>query len=151
MSCPLEFNAILHRFNMAREHALHLIGAEYAYPIKREGIWEMLQRMASSANPLTCLIENPGTLHIHTSSIERTTKNRRWLSILDPGFNFYLDETSVANAWVFRRPTCKGIVTSLEAYDQRGSLLAQFFGRRNDDGEEAHWRTLTASLPRVAI
>ena len=61
-----------------------------------------------------------------------------------------LNPDHIAEAWAVRKPTDKGHVTSLEAYDRAGSLIIQFFGQRQEGTDErTGWRELVESLPRL--
>jgi putative hemin transport protein len=54
-------------------------------------------------------------------------------------------------AWVVRKPTADGDVTSLELFDADGETLAMFFGERKPGRAElASWRALVDTLPRTA-
>ncbi len=66
---------------------------------------------------------------------------------MDPGFNLHLREDLVASAWLVRKPTTDGIVTSIEVFDARGELIVQMFGARKPGVPELEeWRTLVADL-----
>ena len=61
----------------------------------------------------------------------------------------HLRETAVASAWIVRKPTMDGIVTSLELFDERGNTLALFFGKRKPGTpEDGAWRAMVAELER---
>ncbi|WP_304529309.1 ChuX/HutX family heme-like substrate-binding protein, partial [Acidovorax sp. HMWF029] len=56
----------------------------------------------------------------------------------------------VAHVWVVEKPTADGIVTSVEAFDHAGELMAMFFGARKPGKPELQgWRDLVSGLPRV--
>jgi hypothetical protein len=44
-----------------------------------------------------------------------------WLNVLDPGFNLHLREDLIASAWIVRKPTADGVVSSLELFDAGGA------------------------------
>ncbi len=46
-----------------------------------------------------------------------------WLNVLDDRFNFHLNETLVTSAWVVKKATKDGHVTSLELFDAAGENL----------------------------
>ncbi|MBA4267107.1 MAG: hemin-degrading factor, partial [Comamonadaceae bacterium] len=72
---------------------------------------------------------------------------KTWLNVLDPGFNLHLREDRIADVWVVEKPTVDGVVTSLEAFDADGELMAMFFGaRKPGQVEQAAWRHLLAHL-----
>ena len=74
-----------------------------------------------------------------------------WFNILDPTFNLHLREDSIHHAWIVRKPTRDGIVTSLELYDGDGFCFVQLFGERKPGKPERdEWLSIVARLPRVA-
>jgi putative hemin transport protein len=75
-----------------------------------------------------------------------------WWNILDPGFNLHLREDVVSTAWVVRKPTRFGAITSLELFDAAGGLLLMMFGERAPEAEEtASWRRIVLGLPRPGM
>jgi putative hemin transport protein len=69
-----------------------------------------------------------------------------WLNILDPDFNLHVQEQAIASAWVVRKPTVDGIVTSLELYAHDESLILTVFGKRKPGiPENLTWRALVES------
>ena len=51
-----------------------------------------------------------------------------------------------------RKPTDKGHVTSIEAYNEAGDLIIQFFGKRIErQDERGAWREIVENLPRVPV
>jgi putative hemin transport protein len=62
----------------------------------------------------------------------------------------HLKADDVCSAWIVRKPTTDGDVTSVELFDQSGSLIAQFFGLRKPGiPEREGWRILVNSLQTV--
>ena len=49
-----------------------------------------------------------------------------WFNILDPRFNLHLPEDAIPSAWVVKKPTSDGTVTSLELFDAGGFCFVQF-------------------------
>jgi putative hemin transport protein len=63
--------------------------------------------------------------------------------VLDADFNLHLREDHVASAWVVRKPTSDGLVSSLELFDAAGEPIAMFFGERKPGRPElCAWREL---------
>jgi putative hemin transport protein len=46
-----------------------------------------------------------------------------WLAIHDASFNLHIDEPGIESAWVVRKATPDGVVTSLELYDRAGEMI----------------------------
>ena len=56
-----------------------------------------------------------------------------------------LREDHAATAWVVKKPSVDGTVTSLEVFDAGGEMIVQFFGKRKPGiPEREDWRTLVA-------
>ncbi|MDD9966139.1 MAG: hypothetical protein OXR73_07950 [Myxococcales bacterium] len=86
------------------------------------------------------------------SEMENIKRVDGWFNILDPGFNLHLREDGVDRAWVVRKPTGDGEVTSLEIYDTAGDMIAYLFSmREHGQQESAAWRSLLAGLPCPAV
>jgi putative hemin transport protein len=68
--------------------------------------------------------------------------------VLDPGFKLHVREDRVATAWVVRKPTASGTITSLEVFDAFGETVLMLFARRDDrarEEEPAWWPALLAA------
>lgn len=72
-----------------------------------------------------------------------------WLNVMDPGFTLRLRETAIDQAWVVRKPTSDGVVTSLELFDADGAVIAYVFGARKPGEAEAQgWRDIVEGVAR---
>ena len=106
-------------------------------------------------------VGSAGCIQIHTGPVKRVEPMEfegkdagapvvRWLNVLDPGFNLHLREDLIAQVWVVEKPTSDGVVTSLEAFDVNGDLMAMFFGARKPGKPEFQaWRDILGHLPRL--
>jgi putative hemin transport protein len=93
-------------------------------------------------------VGNRGAIQIHTGTIHNVQRMHGWLNVLDPRCNLHVREESIASAWVVRKPTSDGIVTSFELYDAAGENVLLMFGKRKPGAvEDPRWRELVASLP----
>ncbi|WP_198038876.1 hemin-degrading factor [Skermanella stibiiresistens] len=143
-----EFFGLLRRFNLGRVQALRLAGVERARPVAVSALAVVLNSAAESGLPIMVFVGNRGCIEIHTGPVHRIKTMGPWLNVLDPGFNLHLREDHIASAWVVRKPTSDGVVTSLELFDAAGETIAFVFGRRRPSEPELEgWRELAASLP----
>lgn len=73
-----------------------------------------------------------------------------WFNVLDPGFNLHLRDEGIAEAWVVRKPTREGLISSLEIFGANGEQIAWMFGQR-DPGtpERDEWRKVLSGLERT--
>jgi putative hemin transport protein len=105
-------------------------------------------------------VGSPGCIQIHSGPVSRIEPMEipsrdgnappvRWLNVLDTGFNLHLREDCIQNVWIVEKPTSDGIVTSVEAFDKDGELMAMFFGARKPGvPEREEWRRIVRNLPR---
>lgn len=146
-----EFFPLLRRFALGRTQALRLAPRDFAHRVGGDAARTMLQRAAAGDLAIMCFVGNPGMIQIHTGPVSRVEAMGPWLNVLDPGFNLHLREDRIAQAWVVRKPTSDGVVTSLELFDGEGETMAMFFGERKPGKPELPaWRALVASLAPAA-
>lgn len=125
-----EFFGMLRKHQIAREQALQVIGKPWAEKFSLANLEKLLEEAAKEKLPIMIFAGNKGNIQIHQGKIKTIRRMGNWLNVLDPDFNMHLDESLIANAWVVRKPTSEGPVTSIELFDTNGELMAQFFGLR---------------------
>lgn len=143
-----EFFPLLRKFKLARTQALRLAPTDFAYRVDPLAAKLTLQEAARISLSIMCFVGNPGMIQIHTGPVKHIQVMGPWLNVLDPGFNLHLREDRIAAAWVVKKPTADGVVTSLELFDAGGDTMAMFFGERKPGKRElAGWRALIDALP----
>lgn len=141
-----QFFGMLRRYKISREQAFRLTGAPYAEPISPNTLERVLNTASETQLPIMCFVGNHGNIQIHTGEIKNIKVMGPWLNVLDPEFNLHLLQPEITSAWLVRKPTEDGTVTSLEFYDQEGETVAQFFGVRQEGSpENPQWRELAES------
>lgn len=145
------FFMILQKFRVGREQALRLAPEGYAWKVQPAATKQMLEAVSSTETPIMVFIGNRGCLQIHTGPVKNIKMfGTEWLNVLDDEFNMHLRDTAVASAWVVRKPTSDGDVTSLELFDAEGNNLVIFFGKRKPgQPEDEAWRSIVAQLPKL--
>lgn len=142
-----QFFGMLNRHEVGRLQALRLIGSDMAYPVEGETIERLLESAASSETSIMCFVGNRGCIQIHTGPVKNIKKMGPWMNVLDPEFNLHFRMDRVASAWVVRKPTSDGIVTSVEFYDADNECFCMFFGERKPGVKELDsWRLLVDGL-----
>lgn len=145
-----EFFGMLQKHKVGRLQALRLAGGELAYPVETGAFQAALEAARDSKSDIMIFVSSPGCVQIHTGPIETIKEMGSWLNVLDPGFNLHLRADRIGSAWVVRKPTDDGIVTSLEIYDLDGEPIALMFGRRKPgEAELDAWRAIVAGLPQI--
>lgn len=151
-----DFFAILRKHKVSRYDAIEIAAGRFTYAVDPLVSPHRILELASSQKiPIMIFAGNRGNLQIHQGKV-RTIRvldrghagPERWLNILDPDFNMHLKQNNVHSAWVVKKPTTDGDVTSVELFDSGKNLIAQFFGLRKPGIPELDgWKKLVNELP----
>jgi len=142
-----DFFALLRRFRVTRTQGLRLAHPDFVQALPVTCIKDLLEHAATTCTPIMVFVGNHGMLQIHSGSIRKVMLTQSWINVMDPRFNLHLKIDSVAQAWLVRKPTDDGIVTSVELFDSNGEAIAMFFGERKPgDPELTTWRALADGL-----
>ncbi len=151
-----QFFGLLRRHGLDRLRAFGLAQGRFTHRVAPSAVQQMLQGAALDGTAIMVFVGSPGCIQIHTGPVQRVEpmdlRGMRWLNVLDPGFNLHLREDLIASAWVVEKPGDHGTVTSLEAFDAEGGLMAMFFGaRKPGQAEQPAWRELLAPLRSAGL
>lgn len=142
-----QFFGMLRKHQVSRQQAFRLVGPEKAQPFDPARIKGMLEEAAQAEVPIMCFVGNRGNIQIHSGAISKVRAMGPWLNVLDPEFNLHLQMEKVGHAWLVRKPSKDGFITSLELYMANGETAAQFFGVRTEGkAENLEWRALAESM-----
>ncbi|WP_394843041.1 hemin-degrading factor [Pendulispora brunnea] len=143
-----EFFGLLQRFSVARTQALRLAGSDLAYPVERDSLERILQSAAASGLSIMVFVGNAGIIQIYSGAITKVVPTGPWINVLDPTFNLHVQRDLIDSAWVVRKPTKDGNVTSLELYTREGEQIALLVGlRKPGQTENPAWRSAVEALP----
>ena len=144
---PHDFHSLLQEVGVARVQALRLAGGESARRVGDDSFRVALEKAAACSLPIMVFAGSPGVIQIHSGPVCRLRRTGPWYNVLDPRFSLHLREDRIASAWVVRKPSADGTVTSLEIYDAGGRQIAWLFGERKPgQPERPGWRALANSL-----
>jgi putative hemin transport protein len=150
-----EFFGLLKRFGVTRLQALRLAEPKFVQQVEADDCQSLLQAAAADGVSIMVFVGNPGMIQIHSGPIKKVAVMGPWVNVLDPGFNLHLREDHIASAWVVKKPTVDGLVTSLELFDAQGDTIAMFFGERKPGKRElCEWRALIENIqqePRQCV
>lgn len=149
-----DFFGLTRKFGVERQQGFRLVEGQFARRAGTDAVHCLLNEAAMDATPIMVFVGNGGCIQIHSGPVKRiepmATPAAQWLNVLDPGFNLHLREDMVAAVWIVEKPTGDGVVTSVEAFDATGELMAMFFGVRKPGQPELQaWRNLVSRLPRL--
>ena len=150
-----EFFGMLGKYKVGRVQALRLAGEEFARELPPRALRGAMEAAGAAGMPIMIFVGSRGCIQIHSGPVVRIEPmemhGMRWLNVLDPGFNLHLREDRIASVWIVEKPTSDGIVTSVEAFDGEGELMAMFFGARKPGvPEREEWRQIVRKLSRLA-
>ena len=141
------FFGLLKKHKLSRTQAFRLIGNEFATPLLTNTPARLLQSAATTGQEIMVYVGNPGCIQIHSGPVKNIQRVGNWINVLGPGFSLHLREDLVAQAWLVKKPSADGIVTSVELFDAAGEFIAYFFGQRKPGlPETTGWRMLAESL-----
>jgi putative hemin transport protein len=142
-----DFFVLLRQFKVTRTQGLRLAEPAFVQWIPVNCVKDLLETAASTDTPLMVFVGNHGMLQIHSGPIQKVMLTGSWINVMDPRFNLHLQMDSVAQAWLVRKPTDDGIVTSVELFNDDGEAIAMFFGERKPGKPElGTWRALADDL-----
>ncbi|WP_369600198.1 ChuX/HutX family heme-like substrate-binding protein [Hahella sp. SMD15-11] len=145
-----QFHAMLSRLGLDRITALKHIGRQWAWPVALTSLERLLQQCAQRAIPIMAFVGNPGVVQIYTGTVGRLLRAGPWYNVLDPDFNLHVNTPALSEAWIVRRPTTDGIITSLELYNSRQQLVLTLFGaRKPGQPERREWREVAEQCETV--
>ena len=149
-----EFFGLTRRFGVERQQSFRLVEGQFAWRAAPQAITRLLDEAAMDGLPIMVFVSSGGCIQIHTGPVRNIkpleTPSAQWINVLDEGFNLHLRTDMVHSVWVVEKPTADGVVTSVEAFDAVGELIAMFFGARKPGQPELQgWRDLVARLPGV--
>lgn len=141
------FFGLMNRFKLSRTQALRLAGEEYSQALPVDCLGTLLDKAAAIELPIMFFVGNPGLIQIHTGPVRKIVTMDDWWNVLDPSTNLHVRRELVHSAWIVRKPTADGIVTSVELYDAAGESILYVFGERKPGQvEKPAWRELAESL-----
>ena len=138
-----DFFSLLKTHGVSRVQALRLAQPKFVQQVHCADILRALTAAAAREIPLMVFVGNHGMLQIHSGPIQKVWYARPWLNVLDASFNLHLRMDHIDTAWIVRKPTADGLVTSFEVFDAQGDAIAMLFGLRKPGQQElAAWRGL---------
>ena len=142
-----DFFPMLADLKLGRVDALTMVEGTYTKSVTPSSFKRALELAAEDGLAIMIFVPNPGVIQIHTGPVKNIKEMGPWINVLDPRFNLHLKMDSIAKAWIVRKPSVDGDVTSLEIFDANNQQIAFMFGaRKPGDPELTAWRALLAAL-----
>ena len=142
-----QFFGLLRRFGVGRAQALSIAGPSRARRVDVAAAGHVLDAVAAREQPVMIFVGSRGVLQIHVGPVRRVAIVDGWVNVLDREVNVHLREAGIARAWVVRKPTDDGVVTSLELLGADGEPVALLFSKRKPGQHEVPaWPALLGGL-----
>ena len=142
-----QFFGLLNKHKVGRMQALRLVGSDLAYQVPTDAITWALEKAAEDNVSIMVFVGSSGCIQIHTGPVKNIKPMGPWINVMDEKFHMHLRQDHVAHAWVVRKPSADGYITSLEAFDKDGQSFCLMFGERSEGNVELEsWRALLAGL-----
>ena len=142
-----DFFGMTIKFGVSRLQALRLANRKMAFQVSTETYQYVLEKAAEMKLPIMIFVSSGGVIQIHTGEVEKIAEARGWFNVLDEKFNLHIKQEEIGSAWIVKKPTSDGIVSSLEIFDRAGENVALFFGKRKPGNpEKVEWRELLAAV-----
>lgn len=143
-----EFFTVLKKYAVSRLQGLRLAEARFVQQIDKSCVLDLLNDAALEKVSIMAFVGNAGMIQIHSGPVHKIAVMGPWINVLDTRFNLHLREDHIASAWVVKKPTVDGLVTSVELFDAKGDTIVMFFGERKPGVHElCEWRHI---VDRVA-
>ncbi|PHY07742.1 MAG: hemin-degrading factor [Alcaligenaceae bacterium] len=142
-----DFFALLKTHGVSRVQALRLAQPKFVQQVHCADVLRVLTAAAAREIPIMVFVGNHGMLQIHSGPIQKVWYARPWLNVLDASFNLHLRMDHIDNAWIVKKPTADGLVTSFEVFDAQGDAITMLFGLRKPGLQELPaWRGLLGEI-----
>ncbi|PJJ21993.1 putative hemin transport protein [Janthinobacterium sp. OK676] len=144
-----EFFTMLKKYSVSRLQGLRLAEARFVQQLDKSCVLDLLNDAALEKVSIMAFVGNAGMIQIHSGPVHKIAVMGPWINVLDARFNLHLREDHVASAWVVKKPTVDGLVTSVELFDANGDTIVMFFGERKPGVHElCEWRHIVDRVVR---
>lgn len=144
-----EFFGLLRKYglNNDRQLAFELAPEGHAYRVAKNALVALLENAVDEQIPMMFFLGNRSCLQIFSGNIHRLKPMENWYNILDRDFNLHLKLDAIVDAWVVKKCTKDGLVTSIELFDDAGQHILYCFGKRKPGIPELEtWRVAIGRL-----
>jgi len=137
-----DFFPLLRKHAVGREQALRIAGEPWAREVPIDMVAKMLRLVSERSLDIMCFVGNDGAIQIHTGKALNIVETGPWINVMDELWNLHLQHADLASVWFVVKPSVDGDIHSVEAFDNRGHMAVQFFGKRKPGIPElGSWRT----------
>lgn len=145
-----DFFGLLRTHGLTRQQAFRLAPEGSTYQVEKTALVNVLEAAVATETPIMVFLGNGACLQIYSGPIKKVVPMDNWYNILDPNFNLHVQLDCIQEAWVVKKNTSDGMVTSLELFDDCGQQILYCFGKRKPGIPELPaWQEIVAALPSL--
>lgn len=145
------FPDLLKTFGLTQQQATQFAPPAFAQALDPTCLRDLLEAASQQQVSMLIGVGNAGVTQSHRGLIDRVAVRGAWTHIFTPAFQLHLREDHIHQAWIVRKPSVRGLVSSLELFDARGEAIATFFGEPHAGKPElCEWRALLDRLQQEA-
>jgi len=134
------------KYKLSYQEIYRYIGDVYAEELPVKKLEVIMEQVTERNMPMSFYTFNNGASQYYSGTLDSAYASGDYLYCIAADFSLKILETGIANAWLVRKATSGGIVTSLEFYDSYGSQLLKVHGQYDSHyGESIHWKRLAES------
>lgn len=147
-----DFFPMMRKFGVSRLQALRLADEEMAHEVDAAAFKSVLNKASERKLPIMIFVGNDGIIQIHTGEVNKVLEARGWFNVMDEPFNLHINQDNITRAFVVRKPTEDGTVTSLEIFNAEEENVALMFGKRKPGIPESEdWRALVREIEAESV
>jgi len=120
------------------------------WPLDKGSVAALLRIASSERIPVMCFVKNPGCRQVHTGCVGNILEKGPYLNVMDPKFHLHVRLDHISEVWAVHKPSERGQVIAVQAYDLSGQQIVQFRGSTGKErSNDIDWHELSACLPRL--
>lgn len=140
---PQNVPDLLKRYNLNHADALQYAGGDRAVRTDHHDLKTILDQVSAQQISLLIQVANCGCKQTHNGPIQNIVAHQNWLTIFDDDFNLHLNTNHIAEAWIVKKPSANGLVSSLELFDAAENLIVTLSDEKISDMQEREpWQNL---------
>jgi putative hemin transport protein len=143
-----EFSALLSTHKVSRKDALRLAEGEFTAQLDPASYSALFGQLVDEEVSILLFALNNGCVQISTGAITEINRARGTLQLVEEDSRTLIALPRVKEVWRVSKPTERGLVDSLELYDEAGEPVAYLFGSEKGDSTSImKWKELLFALP----
>lgn len=134
MTDTCQFAPMLRRLGIERQQSFRLMEGRFAWRTTFTAVRDLMQEASRDRVGIALIVREPEFLRIDSGRVRHTQpvqiKGPARLTVLARSFNLHMREDRIAQAWIVKKPTAAGIVTTIEVFNAEGDLVAALCDHR---------------------